>query len=120
MLCPFCKTQTSRLVANYDKFKERETEILVVYPGTRNHLDEFIEAAKSQEADVDKIDFPIVLDEDFKATDFFDIRSNLAHPSTFIIDKGGNVRLAYVGNDMSDDRPSIKAMLEVLDESNTP
>lgn len=114
MLCPFCKTHTSRLVANYDKFKDLETEVLVVYPGARDHLDEFVEAARTQEANVDDVPFPIVLDEDFSATSFFNIRSNLAHPSTFIIDKSGNVKLGYVGEDMTSDRPSISAMLKVL------
>jgi len=115
MLCPFCKTQTSRLVANYEKFRELDTEVLVVYPGARDHLDEFIAAAKKTEKEeVDKVPFPLVLDEELKAAGFFNIKSNLAHPSTFIIDKQGNVRLAYVGADMTADRPSVSAMLEVL------
>ena len=115
MLCPFCKTQTSRLIANYDKFKQRDTEILVVYPGDTEHLDEFVESARTTDKEqVDAVPFPIVLDEDFKAVDFFDIRSKLAHPSTYIIDKSGNVVLAYVGADMTADRPSVKAMLERL------
>lgn len=115
MLCPFCKTQTSRLVANYDKFAELDTEVLVVYPGTRERLDEFINAAKTTEkSEVDSIPFPLVLDEKLSAVGYFNIASNLAHPSTFIIDKRGDVRLAYVGADMSADRPSIKAMLGVI------
>jgi len=119
MLCPFCKTQTSRLVANYDKFEALDTEVLVVYPGARDHLDEFIEAAKKTEKkEVDEVPFPLVLDEDLSAVGFFNINSNLAHPSTFIIDKQGNVRLAYVGEDMSADRPSVAAMLEVLQKAN--
>lgn len=115
MLCPFCKTQTSRLVANYDKFAELDTEVLVVYPGTRDHLDEFVAAAKtSEKAEVDSIPFPLVLDEELSAVGYFNIASNLAHPSTFIIDKNGDVRLAYVGADMTADRPSINAMLGVI------
>lgn len=115
MLCPFCKTQTSRLVANYDKFAELDTEILVVYPGSRDHLDEFVRAATtSEKTEVDSIPFPLVLDEELTAVGYFNIASNLAHPSTFIIDKSGNVRLAYVGADMSADRPSVKAMLNVI------
>ena len=62
--------------------------------------------------------FPIVLDEDFKAVDFFDIRSKLAHPSTYIINKSGNVVFAYVGADMTADRPSIQAMLDKLASAN--
>ena len=119
MLCPFCKTQTSRLVANYDKFANLDTEILVVYPGSREHLDEFVEAAKkSEKTEVDSVPFPLVLDEDLVAVGYFNIASNLAHPSTFIIDKQGNVRLAYVGADMTADRPSVAAMLRVLESVN--
>lgn len=123
MLCPFCKTQTSRLIANYDKFKQLDTEILVVYPGATEHLDEFIESAKTHDKEqVDDVPFPIVLDQDFKAVDFFEIRSKLAHPSTYIINKSGKVILAYVGADMTADRPSVKAMLAKLQaaESGTP
>ena len=119
MLCPFCKTQTSRLVANYDRFQEVDTEVLVVYPGRRDHIDQFITAAKTTDkAQVDSVPFPIVLDEDFGATDFFKIRSNLAHPSTFIIDTKGNVLLAYVGADMTADRPSVNAMLQIVQSAN--
>ena len=82
MLCPFCKTQTSRLVANYDRFQETDTEVLVVYPGQRDHVEEFIEAAKTTDkVQVDSVPFPIVLDENLGATSYFNIRSNLAHPS---------------------------------------
>ena len=48
------------------------------------------------------------------AVGFFDIRSNLAHPSTYVIDKQGNVQLAYVGADMSADRPSVNALLDTI------
>lgn len=116
MLCPYCKTQTSRLVSNYDKFAALDTEILVVYPGARDHLDEFLEAArKTEKNEVDQIPFPLVLDENLDAVGYFNIASNLAHPSTFIIDKSGNVRLAYVGADMSTDRPSVSALLGILE-----
>ena len=115
MLCPFCKTQTSRLVSNYEKFKALDCEVIVVYPGPEDHLDEFVEAAlKTEKEQVDKVPFPIVLDKDFAATDYFDIHSMFAHPSTYLIDKKGSVQFAYVGNDMTADRPSVKAMLQRL------
>ena len=44
MICPFCQTQTSRLVANYEKFQQRDREIIVVYPGPDEAVEEFIEA----------------------------------------------------------------------------
>ena len=116
MLCPFCKTQTSRLVANYEKFKQRNCEVIVVYPGPVDRLDDFVEAALTTEKiQVDKVPFPIVLDKDFSATKFFAIQSRHAHPSTYLVDKEGNVKFAYVGQDMTADRPSIKTMLDKLD-----
>ena len=117
MLCPFCQTQTSRLVSNYKEFEKRDCEVIVVYPGAEDHLEEFVDAAlNTEKTQVDKVPFPIVLDKDFEATDYFDIHSKLAHPSTYLIDKQGGVQFAYVGNDMTADRPSIKAMLQRLDQ----
>ncbi len=118
MLCPFCKTHTSRLVANYKKFAALNAEVLVVYPGGRDHIDEFITAARTVDKEqVAAVPFPIVLDPKLEAVDHFDIRSMLAHPSTYVIDKQGNVQLAYVGKDMSPDRPSIQALLETLERA---
>ena len=117
MLCPFCQTQTSRLVSNYKEFEQRDCEVIVVYPGAEDHLEEFVDAAlNTEKTQVDKVPFPIVLDKDFAATDYFDIHSMHAHPSTYLIDKQGSVQFAYVGNDMTADRPSIKAMLQRLDQ----
>ena len=117
MLCPFCQTQTSRLVANYEKFEQRDCEIIVVYPGPTEHVDEFVEAAlKTEKKQVDKLPFPIVLDQEFQATNYFDIHSKHAHPSTYLIDKNGGVQFAYVGSDMTADRLSVKALLKKLDE----
>ncbi len=116
MLCPFCTTQTSRLVANYEKFKVRDCEIIVVYPGPEERLNDFFEAAmKTEKTQVDRVPFPIVLDKEFTATDYFDIHSKHAHPSTYLIDKRGGIQFAYVGKDMTADRPSIKAILDKLD-----
>ena len=116
MLCPFCTTQTSRLVANYKKFQDRDCEVIVVYPGPEEHVDEFIETAlKTEKKQVDKVPFPIVLDKEFTATDYFDIHSTHAHPSTYLIDKQGGIKFAYVGKNMTADRPSIKAILDKLD-----
>ena len=40
-ICPFCQTQTSRLISNYDKFQQRNTEILLVYPGAADTVEPF-------------------------------------------------------------------------------
>lgn len=111
--CVFCTAQTSRLIANYRKFAERDAEVLVVYPGPREHLSEFLTAVKTGAQD-SSIPFPLLFDEDLKAVEQLGIRWQLARPSTFIIDKQGNLCFAYIGKAIAD-RPSIDAMLEQLD-----
>ena len=114
-LCPFCRIQSSRLVANYGEFANRDAEVLLVYPGDSEHLGEFIDAAKTTEKkQVDQIPFPILLDSDLKAVNYLEIAADLAFPSTYILDKEGKVRFAYVG-EAPNDRPSIKALLGQLD-----
>lgn len=114
MICPFCQTQTSRLIANYDKFKDLGAEVLLAYPGHRDRLSDFLAAARKELNDeAVTVPFPILLDEDLNAARFLDIVGELALPSTYILDRQGNVRFAYVGASPAD-RPSIDAMLGQL------
>ena len=113
-LCPYCTTQTSRLIANYDKFKQRGAEVLLVYPGSKEQLPQFREAGLAASGE-DRFPFPVLLDEDLAAVNRLGIAAQLASPSTFIIDKQGKVWLSYVGSNPAD-RPSIQAMLDQLDQ----
>lgn len=116
MLCPYCTTQTSRLIANYDKFTSRNTEVLLVYPGTSTQLPAFQEAS-IRESGRTVFPFPVLLDEDLAAVNRLDIAASLAQPSTFLIDTEGKIRLAYVGTSAAD-RPSIQALLDQIDSFN--
>lgn len=116
--CPYCTAQTSRLITNYGQFAERNAEVLVVYPGPQNHLQEFLDAVAGQ-AQQASIPFPLLFDEDMKAVDRLGIRWQLARPSTFILDRDGNLKFAYIGKDIAD-RPSINAMLRQLDKLSPP
>jgi peroxiredoxin len=112
-VCPNCSAQTSRLINNYREFSKRDAEVLVVFPGPTDHLKDFVDKSQ-EEAGKKTTPFPIVLDKDFQAVDRLGIRGDLAKPATYIIDKQGNVRFAYVGANTAD-RPSLKAMLDQLD-----
>jgi peroxiredoxin len=113
-VCPNCSAQTSRLISNYPEFVKRDTEVLVVFPGPKDHLQDFLQASRVQVGNA-KVPFPILLDEDFRAVDQLGIRGDLAKPATYIVDKEGQVRFAYVGSTTAD-RPSLKALLRHLDE----
>lgn len=112
--CPYCSTQTSRLIANYPHFADRDAEVLVVFPGDASYVAEFVERSRAPYGANKDVPFPILLDEELKAVDQLGIRGNLAKPATYIVDKKGQVRYAYVGRSTAD-RPSVKALLDQLD-----
>jgi peroxiredoxin len=111
-ICAGCTTQTSRLMSNYAEFAKRDAEVLVVFPGPSEYVAEFLQKSQAEQAGT--LPFPLLLDREFAAVDRLGIRADLAKPATYIIDKKGRVRFAYVGAHLSD-RPSVKAMLEQLD-----
>lgn len=118
-LCPYCATQTSRLITNYQEFKNREAEVVVVYPlaagREKQELTVFLDNAKKLVNQPGaETPFPVWLDLDLAAVNQLGLQADLAKPTTYILDKQGRVRFAYVGAHMAD-RPSIKAMLAQLD-----
>lgn len=60
---------------------------------------------------------PLVFDPELKVVDKLGIRKDLSKPATYILDPKGQVQYAYVGATLAD-RPSVKAMLDQLDEMN--
>ena len=123
-ICLYCATQTSRLLTNYKKFETRDAEVVVVFPvettdDSRQHRALAVTAKNQLDTPPEKIPFPIVLDVELKAVDQLGIRKDLSKPATYIIDKQGQVRFAYVGESLAD-RPSVKALLDQLDSLNKP
>lgn len=112
-LCPFCLTQTSRFISNYSKFTAKNAEVVVVFPGPSGKVAEFADKA-AKEASGSKVPFPLVLDEALAQVAALGIEGDLAKPSTYILDKQGKVRFAYVGSHTGD-RPSVNALLAQLD-----
>lgn len=119
-ICPYCSTQTSRLIANYPEFQKRNTEVVVIYPlkdeQDRPRLDEFLtktnENNGARPSEVPP--FPLVVDIGLKAVDMLALRKDLSKPATYLIEPDGAVRFAYVGKSLAD-RPSVKALLAQLD-----
>ena len=60
-----------------------------------------------------EIPYPILLDINLSSVDQLGIRSDLAKPSTYIIDREGRVRFAYVGESIAD-RPTVDSILKQL------
>jgi len=114
--CPSCLAQAGSLMANRDEFTTRDAEVLVVFPGPADRVGEFLSTAKKQTPGEPDWMFRLLLDEDCTACSQLGIRDDLAKPSTYILDRRGNVVYAYVG-ETSTDRPSVKAILAHLDKA---
>ncbi len=118
-VCLYCATQTSRLLTSYSQFSRRDTEVVVVFPiettdDSRRHRDFVVSVKNKLDTPVEKIPFPIVLDVELKVVDQLGIRKDLSKPATYILDKEGQTRFAYVGESLAD-RPSVKALIEQLE-----
>ncbi len=117
-VCPYCSAYTSGLISNFAAIAERKTNVLLVYPiakpDQKQRLDEFLKGTFQNSSPVDKVPFPVVLDIGLRAVNALGIQKDLSKPATYIVDKTGHVRFAYVGSSLSD-RPSIKAIMKQLD-----
>lgn len=122
-ICPYCSTQTSRLIANYKDIQAKQASVVVIHPlqqeGDRPRVPEFL--ARVNEINTQPTGtpppFPFLLDVGLKTVDALAIRKDLSKPATYILDRTGAVRFAYVGETLAD-RPSIKAILQQLDAIN--
>ena len=121
-ICPYCSAQTQRIINRYDEIKQLESNVIIAYPlngnGDRDKLDLFLNAA-NDEAKFKNDELPLTLgvDVELKVVDKLGIRADLSKPATYIVDKSGKLRFAYVGDTMSD-RPSVDAILDQLKQIN--
>lgn len=119
-ICPYCSTQTARLIKSYDEFVQRGAQVVVVYPveaeSDSSKLDAFLSASRDKLEDPNRpVPFPVLLDVELQAINQLGIRKNLSKPATYIVDRSGEVRYAYVGGHLAD-RPSVAALLKQLDQ----
>lgn len=118
IFCPGCLAQVNSLTANHADFVARNAEIVMVFPGPKDALPQFLSDGLVVDTNgKPTVPFSLVTDSDLKAVDALGIRADWARPSTYILDKAGNVVFAYVGPPRTTtDRPSVKALLEQLDK----
>jgi peroxiredoxin len=91
--CPICTRQVGSLVADEDKFKNSDAKVLFVYPGPSEdlqaHANEFSEDFNFPE------NFYFAIDPDYLMVNKYGLRwdapRETAYPSTFVINKEGEV-----------------------------
>lgn len=113
-ICVYCTRQTAELAQNAKNFTTAGAEILVVYPGGEDHINAFVKSVREYEKSDDprfQLPFKVLLDVNQDVVRALKIDGDLAHPTSFILDKDGTVRYQYVGRSLSD-RPKAAALLE--------
>ncbi len=117
-ICQYCLTYTAQLASKKGELEAMGVTTLVVYPTKEQDeakVKEFTEAVNQalQEEGLDALPFPVFLDRGLAAVSRFNLTGDLSKPSTFVLDRQGVVRYAYVG-EAPDDRPAIDRVLEEL------
>lgn len=112
-ICPYCSAQVRAITSRLESFAEQDTEVIFVYPGSASSVPLFMQAVRNLgEGDLPPVS--VALDVDLALVRSLDIESELASPTSILIDKQGQVQFAYVGRDLTD-RPSVIDLLEVLE-----
>ncbi len=96
--CPICTRQVGDLVANANKFAEQNAQVLMVYPGPSEQLQEH---AREFSADFDfPENFYFTIDPNYLMINKYGLRweapKETAYPSTFVIDKNGEIVFAKI------------------------
>ena len=118
-VCFYCASQTSRWARRFDELEPYDAQLVVIFPTESEEeapkLSELTKRIKCGEIPNEDIPYPILLDINLTGVDQLGIRAELAKPSTYIIDREGRVRFAYVGESIAD-RPTVDSVLRQLDQ----
>lgn len=111
-LCPMCTSYTAQIAHRYPEIAAAGGEVLLVFPGSPERVGEFVAAAREilEQEGPGALPFPVLLDMNLKNVEAFGIQGDLARPSTYVIDRAGRVRFAYVG-DLPHERPDVDSIL---------
>lgn len=116
-VCFYCASQTSRWARRFDELEAYDAQLVVIFPTETDEdtqkLGELTKRIKGGDIPNEDIPYPILLDINLTGVDQLGIRSELAKPSTYIIDREGRVRFAYVGESIAD-RPTVDSVLKQL------
>jgi len=111
-LCPMCTSYTAQIAYRYPEIAAAGAEVLLVFPGSPEKVQEFIKAARDilEQEGPGALPFPILLDVSLKNVEAFGIKGDLSKPATYVIDRAGTVQYAFVG-DQPHERPDVATIL---------
>jgi antitoxin component YwqK of YwqJK toxin-antitoxin module/peroxiredoxin len=115
-VCEYCAGQTMALGRSRQDFEERDTEVMVVYPGRQSRLETFLEAYREQFG-ARPPRFRFLYDSELRFADALGIgppEGKIARPTVLLLDRSGSVRFAHVGT-RKEDRPTVEQLLAEID-----
>lgn len=112
-VCVYCFAQTAELAPLAKRWKELDCEVVVMFPGSRSRMQAFQQACASEFGDTAP-PWHMVYDPDLALAQALGLKGNLARPASFVLDREGIVRHAYVAEsiDNTADRPPATKLLE--------
>ncbi len=114
--CPICERQVRDMTRNVAQFKERNVQMLFVYPGPADQLK--LHAKEFLQNEDWPPDLLFLTDSDYTFTTAYGLRwdapRETAYPSTFIIDSDNKVRFARVSKEHGG-RVSATELLKQID-----
>ena len=118
-VCPYCSTYTAQIAHDYPRIQALGAEVLLVYPAENDDLavlEQFTNAVNAilEEEGDDAVPFPVALDPGLRSTRRFNLLGDLSRPSTFVLDGGGTIRYAFVG-ETPEERPAVSRIVEELE-----
>jgi antitoxin component YwqK of YwqJK toxin-antitoxin module/peroxiredoxin len=111
-VCVYCFAQTAELAPLAGEFAAADCEVVVLYPGTRGRLAAFNEACREEFGDTPP-PYRMVYDPELTLARALGLQGDLARPASFVLDRTGVVRRAYVAESSTNvaDRPAAQDLL---------
>ena len=114
--CPYCVKQVHDFVEHSADFAGKKVNVLLVYPGPPADLDQHAKEFLAKQSDLPP-NIELVIDPDYKMTNLYGLRWDAPHetayPSTFILDKNGNILFEKISHSHGD-RTSAEDILGQL------
>jgi len=112
--CPYCQKQVHDFVEHASEFAAKNLSVLLVYPGPPADLDQHAKEFLAKQSGLPS-NIVLVVDPEYKVTNLYGLRWDAPHetayPSTFILDKEGEILFEKISHSHGD-RVSAQEVLD--------
>jgi peroxiredoxin len=116
--CPYCQKQVHDFVLHAADFAAKHANVLLVYPGPPADLDQHAKEFLASQAEL-PTNIVLVADPDYKVTNLYALRWDAPHetayPSTFVLDRKGNITYEKISHSHGDRLPAQEALDHISD-----